>query len=362
MQINAASIVAAFFEAAVLPEMWPDALQVAADSFDCRGALLTTNNLSPKRITASHHMAEVLGRFHEQGWNERDLRTERAIASPAAGRGVMRDQDILSGEDIEGSDYYRGFARPAGVGYFACALLAGESADFVALSLQRDQRRGFVSDADKSRLEALLPALQRSVWLARTVRERTIEALFDFRGEAGAVMFLLEADGRVMRGEAAAPVLPRLGLRIVHGRLKGSDAGTELALAKALGSAGRGMASEMVTTGAAGRPLARVSFSPVAGSAHDVLGRGDIVVRVAAIEQGARDSELATRLARLYGLTPAEQRVLLPLICGAETDEIARVSGYTRESVRTWIKSILLKSGHSSRAALVAFARRFESL
>jgi DNA-binding CsgD family transcriptional regulator len=273
----------------------------------------------------------------------------------------MRDQDILSTEQIEGSDYYRGFARPAGVGYFACALLDGGPADFVAISLQRDQRSGFVSDEDRARLQEMLPALQRSVRLARGLRERSIETLFDNQADDNAVQLLLDADGRVRRGEGAAAFLERLGLRIAHGFLMGRDARSDVAIARALAAVVGGVASEMLVMDACGLPLAKLGFSPVAGQAHDLLGRGDALVRVAAIDQPWRDARLVSRLAQLFSLTAAEQRVLLPLLSGAGTEEIAQASGYTRESVRTWMKSILFKSGCNSRAALLALARRLEN-
>jgi len=304
----------------------------------------------------------VLGRFQEEHWNERDLRTEMAVAAPVSLlTGVMRDQDILSREAIEGSDYYRGFARPAGVGYFAAALLAGGPADFIAISLQRDQRHGFITDDEKARLEALLPALRRSARLALVLRERAIETLFSIHPDSNAILLLLDGNGRVRRGEEAVEKLGALGLDIAQGMLKARNAQSDRAIAEVLAALQSGMATEIITSDAAGRPLARLSFSPVAGKAHDFFGLGGILLSISAIENPLRDIQLVSRLARLFNLSAAEQRVLLPLLSGADTDEIAQASGYTRESTRTWIKSILMKSGCSSRVSLMAFARRFEN-
>ena len=58
-------------------------------------------------------------------------------------------------------------------------------------------------------------------------------------------------------------------------------------------------------------------------------------------------------IARAYGLTPAEKRVLEGVLAGRTTDEIARAAGRSRETIRSQLKSIYAKTGSMGRADLL---------
>lgn len=74
------------------------------------------------------------------------------------------------------------------------------------------------------------------------------------------------------------------------------------------------------------------------------------------VRQPGEALSLLTRLmplAQAYKLTPAEQRIIVHIVKSDDTDEVASAAGVTVGTVRTHLKSIYLKLGVRSRAALV---------
>ncbi|MEM1153145.1 MAG: helix-turn-helix transcriptional regulator [Pseudomonadota bacterium] len=65
-----------------------------------------------------------------------------------------------------------------------------------------------------------------------------------------------------------------------------------------------------------------------------------------------------TGLEVLYGLTAAEAQVCRLLIDGLSYGDIADTRGVTLETIKSQAKSILAKTGVSSRSALVRLALR----
>lgn len=64
-------------------------------------------------------------------------------------------------------------------------------------------------------------------------------------------------------------------------------------------------------------------------------------------------------LERVFGLTPAEHRVLLDMLDGFEADRIAEGSGVSIETVRTHIRRIYAKVGVRSRERLFSRMRPY---
>lgn len=82
----------------------------------------------------------------------------------------------------------------------------------------------------------------------------------------------------------------------------------------------------------------------------------DAPMWIALIRQPDETLAQLTRLAPLahaYRLTPAEQRIILHICRSDDTDEVATAAGVKVGTVRSHVKSIYLKLGVRSRAALV---------
>ena len=72
------------------------------------------------------------------------------------------------------------------------------------------------------------------------------------------------------------------------------------------------------------------------------------------------DANRASRLARAFGLTPAETRVALHLIDGGDIASCAHQAGLSPGTVRSQLKSIFAKTGVKRQSELVRLGQAIE--
>lgn len=150
--------------------------------------------------------------------------------------------------------------------------------------------------------------------------------------------------------EAGSPIVSRGGRVSAHS----PDATKELrkAVAEALADTRR--------IGAAGIGVPLVDKDMTAAAAHVLpLEHGDLPM--AAIFVTPTEKSLPVEIgtvARIYGLTPAEIRLLQRLLAGASLLEAAAALGVTEATARTHRNHIFMKTGVSRRTDLVALIAR----
>lgn len=86
------------------------------------------------------------------------------------------------------------------------------------------------------------------------------------------------------------------------------------------------------------------------------LGGEDPVALVFVTDQEDGSVIAPSILAKFYGLTPAEARLMAALLGGEHLDGYAARKGVSRETVRTLLKRIFGKTGHSRQADLIRSA------
>lgn len=91
-------------------------------------------------------------------------------------------------------------------------------------------------------------------------------------------------------------------------------------------------------------------FLPLPSPARLTLGETPAVAMVLASDMA--EPRLAA-IARRAGLSPAETEIVSLLVQGLSVDAVAERRGAARETVRTQLKSIYLKTGSATRADLL---------
>ncbi len=276
-----------------------------------------------------------------------------------AGR-ALRERDIVDEATWLNSEMYNDLCAPNGVGQILTAPLAHKVAKVFPpiLSFFRAPGAALFPDEAVGAVQGLLPHLQRAVRL-RT----TIAGQFALPSWTASLLeqlpfgvFLLGSKGQVLHANRVGRTVldKRDGLLIREGRLAASNrvgAGQlEALLAACLSRHPTGGEMQVPRPGGAAW---LVSACPLSVDSIALFGEERCRAWVCITEPMAHRPELPRRLGRLFGLSPAEQRIAVALLSGLSPSEIAERSGVSLPTVRTQVQSILGKLGVRRQAELV---------
>jgi DNA-binding CsgD family transcriptional regulator/PAS domain-containing protein len=282
--------------------------------------------------------------------------------------GTSLDEPFVASRHLEPSylnsaPYVRDCLRPLGIADVTHLFLMHTPTHFSELVIARHQRQGIITEREIAIGKLLLPHLRRAVTISNVLEARIIErarmaeALDTIRcgvvltDERGAILHLNRSAQRMLRN--GGPV------RDVQGFLKA----TSPSAAKELRSAIRLAAGDEARIGKTGLAIRLTEADAPPVFAHVLPMTGDLRTQlqseaVAAVFIGAIPDEQneAEMLAKAFGLTPAETRVLASLLAGRTLAETATALGVAATTVRTHLSSIFLKTGVCRQAELMRLA------
>jgi DNA-binding CsgD family transcriptional regulator len=177
-------------------------------------------------------------------------------------------------------------------------------------------------------------------------------------------MFVLDGSGRVRRTNRMADriLADRLGLCVLGGRLYGTHGAGARRLAELIAQAAspdpevRSGGSMILRVLGRRAPLS-IIVTPVQSARSAVFGHAPGVL-VCVTDPDAQGRASADQLKELFCLTPAEARVALALLDGADTREAAQRLGVSFHTVRHQVQSMLDKTGAARQSDLVALLTR----
>jgi DNA-binding CsgD family transcriptional regulator len=343
--------------AAILTDGWEAALERFAHAAGARDGVLMRNRR--QGMIAAITSAEVAG----------------AVAEFAAGRcppnsryhkintlysGFRVDHDDYSPEELAHDAYYNEFLRPNGMFWHANTILAPGADEHIELSLKRRPEAGPYQPTDKSMLNSVLPELHAAARIAKGILDAEVRGMAWLLGRRGAPIIELDHRGRALPGQSAGEGNPSCPVRIMRQRLVATDRAAQLALDRAVTGAtsrpGRiGLASLMSSDGR--RYLLQVH--PVPGRARDIFASATALALL--IEPDRAPARVRVDLSGIrtaYGLTEQEANVAALLAQGLDISSIAARLGIRPNTVRSYLKAVLQKTGAARQAELVALLAR----
>lgn len=274
---------------------------------------------------------------------------------------VVTNSEVIAPADFRKSEFYDGWARPQGLGAPVTLVLQRGPTSYTPLTLVRPDGHGDVPEAGRALLERLAPHLMRAIRTTAQLgvldhRDTLLSALAD---RLGAAVILLTEAGKVAYTSAPADRLFAEGvLRLTpHGLAARRDAGrpalqeaVQLALAK-------GAPVPAIDVGVArgdARPLC-ATVVPLRPGSDSALPLAEnlgcmVIIRVPA---AAEREQAAGRAAKVYQLTPAETRLLKPVLDGKGLQAAAKVAGISYSTAQTHLHRIFAKTQTSSQSELV---------
>jgi DNA-binding CsgD family transcriptional regulator len=179
-------------------------------------------------------------------------------------------------------------------------------------------------------------------------------------------LLIVDAAGRVSYHNAAAETIisEADGLAVIGKRLAAIDPGETQALRQLIAEAAR--APQGVTANPGGvirirRRSERRSYEVLVAPLGETTFASGLREPMAAVFIRDPDAPAATSaewLRRLYGLTPAEARLLQALLAGDSLETISERFRVGAETLRTQLKAIYRKTDTGSQAQLIRLALR----
>lgn len=317
----------------------------------------------------------------QAGWNPIDLRDYRdhfarvnpflklahhvPIGVPETSQGFARRM----GMDVEGSEYFNDYVRPRRRNWNAIALvLERNERSMTALSVVSDELLSTAETRSLCRLFAgLAPHMQRALALDRRLAGiapagRAATAVLD---RLAAAIVVLNDDASLHLANRAAETLLQTGDGLTlsrEGQLRGQDpvvtAQLGLAIERAiaahrLGAVDQGT-SVTLRRGPGRQPLsALVLPMPRDGSRFGYSGDEGAAAMVVIAGTDQIRASVAGWLQERFRLTPAEQRLVECLATGMRLEEAAGRLAISRETARTRLKQVMIKTECDRQSELV---------
>jgi DNA-binding CsgD family transcriptional regulator len=246
---------------------------------------------------------------------------------------VLVSHSVISDRELKRSAFHRGFLEQQDILYSLAAVIERTRDVTTFLAVQRSEGRGAFGDEEVRFVTPLMPHLRRAMELHRRLGSTRVigEALADVAERLPHAVILVDRRNAVSFANAAAS---RLSRRTIE---------------RVLAVAERG---DGVVTRADAQPLL-VRVVPVRGP-RDLFGVSGSARAIFVTTPEQRRLPTAKTLREIYGITPAEARVVLALARGATLREIASELGTSVATVRTQVKSALEKTRTRRQAELVA--------
>ena len=356
-------LIGSIYDCALDPDHWQQTLADIRDALNSQAAVLHLNDLGRDRVL----IQKIVG--VEPFWQEQHAKYLPEMHRLLPSRPTLDEPYVLSRHVtpsvIELSPFVQRWLRPQGLIDIMQLFLMHTPTHFSGLGIGWHDRHGIAAEGEIELARLLLPHLRRAVTVSnvlgactieRTRMEEALDALkcgVVFIGHDGIILhanraaeqMLMEGypiqSAQGMLGAAAQAATEELHAAVTH------SARNEVVIGKA------GMAIRLTKPD---EPPIFAHVLPMNGGARRTRIQPEVVAAVFVAAWDVRDE--ATAVAEVFGLTPAELRVLASLLAGRTLSETAGVLGVAITTAKTHLESIFQKTGVSRQPELAALARR----
>lgn len=338
----------AIYEAALLPELWPDALDlVRGRTRSVLGLMIGADAANAVTSITSPGGERIIEDYNALNLFSRSQRLPRAIAAQC--HNFVRDSDLFTPEERLADPTYTEFFFPRGMGHGTATIIRFPGDYTVVFDFERLLSEGPFSDDTVAYLDGLRPHFGRAATLWHRMELRRARDRVDVLNAIGIAAMALDARGRCLAMNTAMEAFVPT---VVMDRARGAgfaDPEADRRWQAAL-SAGRDIALSL--------PVRREPFPIVAHRVPVVRRAQDLLSLTAALLIVMPVTTASTALPAdviqiLFDLTPAEAKVAYALGGGASVADIARQQTLSEETIRTQVKAIMRKTGTSRQRDLI---------
>jgi DNA-binding CsgD family transcriptional regulator len=279
--------------------------------------------------------------------------------------------DVMPYDEFLQSRFYKEWAYPQGLVDSVHAVLERSAMTAACVVVFRHERDGVTDDEARQRMLLLIPHIRRAALIGKIIDLKKAEAasLADSLDGISAGVFLVDATGCIIHANSAAHVILE-GANVLHverGRLIAKDHRADQALGDTFAVAGTGDAA--VGIKGIGVPIpARngehyvAHVLPLTSGARRQAGESYRASAAVFVHKAALNAPSPSdAIAKAYGLTPAELRVLLAVFEVGGVPEVADALGISQTTIKTHLGQLYEKTGAHRQADLVKLVAAFSN-
>ena len=355
----------AVYEAALVPEAWPNALElIAKRTGSASGSLLVfpAVNQAP-RFKATDITREALEQHvtSDEWLHSRSAATAQALTSDADLLGFTYIRDFMTDDAVAADSVLKSLDQ-LGLDAQIGTLIPMMSGELTVVTFERWKAKGRHSNEEVEFLNAFRPHLARaSLLAARLGLERARDmvsamealrlpaAVVTRNGYVMAVNTLFERHSHVFQSRA-------------FGKIAISDANADGLLHMSIqeGLSGKEVLRSIAVPKTDRGPASVLHVLPVRRSATEIFEGGEFLIVCADVYLGGNGPPIPL-LKGLFDLTPAEARVAASLAAGQTVQEAAASSNIQVSTCRSYLERIFYKTGTRQQSQLVALLGRMQA-
>jgi DNA-binding CsgD family transcriptional regulator len=353
------------YNAVMAPHLWPGALQELAESLGAASGTFFNRDRGDGQVPMSSGHREFADLWLRNQFHAPCPISVRAPLRYLAGYDTTLQQEIISEEEMRRSAYFNETARPAKREWWAATGWSVGDKSW-CISFYRTGRQGPFSPREAARLRLLQPHLARITSLADRLSDAGVLSALSALERLRSAALVIDGRGAAIHMNALAEDLLGEDFNLVRGLPAARDASSNRALRKLVAAAasqprgGEVPLHGRIVINRDGVPWLLVEVMPITEFASDVFGEARAVLLLTDLAAPrVADSAL---LAYVFGLTAAEAKLAGHITSGSGLDEAASGLGVARETARSQLKAVFLKTNTRRQAELVALAGRLRPL
>ncbi|MBW6425975.1 helix-turn-helix transcriptional regulator [Rhizobium sp. XQZ8] len=352
MSTELSSLLAQIYEAAVIPEKWPTVILSVAEHFDFWGGWFFATDHVHHEWIMSDNVKPAVMEFLSGGWAARDERLGRLLA--AAPNGFFRDQDLFTETEINSMPLYQEFLFPRGFGFGAATIIETPGANRIVLALERRFEAGPADPQALAMLDIVRPHIARAIMLTSYTLSNNAQIAVEALDAVATPAAVLGADRKVIAINIGLEALKSQFKAGALGRMNLADRSANAQLIQAMSEVTTDSGSSVRSIAVPGRdaePACVAHVIPFRGRSREIFTGSQALLVVS--QQDRKVALNDAVLKGLYDLTPSEAALAKQLVAGRSLEEAASGLGVSKETVRSHLKNVFIKSGARSQTELV---------
>jgi DNA-binding CsgD family transcriptional regulator/PAS domain-containing protein len=350
-------IVSSIYDAALVPDLWPSALQSIVDAAGAVGAAYLVWNKRTRRGDLVSQSGPLVGAAADylSYYHELDGFRPMVEVSPSGRR--LRLSECLPEAVLRRDEMYNDYLLKHGIGDVLAVRLLQSATHTVMLGLHQGTHQAPFAADRMAALQELLEMLGKAARLHTELSGLGSQASLTLRAldHVAAGVIVTDGDGRVIEMNLTAERIARRddGLTVRQGILSARRVFENAQLVRFIAAAAEQKTAaamgRMLVGRRGGRPAYALTVAPL-GAELGVYQRPLAIIFVADPDER---SPSETELAELFGLSPSESRLAVALLAGKRLRDVAVEFGVRITTLRTQLSFILKKVGVERQVDLV---------